>query len=89
MDRLKIDAEELIMALESHNGEVEYFLDLQSGEVVFVADELVGEPDDEIRSAIAADPDRFDHQQRLRRGLTRPPPFLSLLVGPQTHYGPP
>ena len=34
MSRLKIDTEELIMALESHNDGSAFFLDLQSGELV-------------------------------------------------------
>lgn len=59
MSRLIIDAEELIMALESHDPESQYFLDIHTGEVVFVGDEADVGPDDEFQAQFDENPDRF------------------------------
>lgn len=47
------------MALESHCVESEYFLDLETGEVRFLVDEFVADPDDELKELIEEKPDRF------------------------------
>jgi hypothetical protein len=59
MSRLSIDAEELIMALEHHGDESEWLLDLQTGEVLFHADEELVGPDDDLETQIERDPDRY------------------------------
>ena len=58
MTRLLIDAEELITALEYH-GEAEYFLDLQTGEVIFVAAESSVGSDDDLETQTEAEPDCY------------------------------
>lgn len=58
MNRLLIEAEELIAALEYY-GEGEYFLDLQTGEVLLVADGSIAESDDELATQIEAESDRY------------------------------
>lgn len=60
MSRLSIDAQDLIMALENHGEVFQYFVDLQTGEVVFLADEAyVGKADDDLELEIEADPERY------------------------------
>ncbi len=60
MNHLKIDVEELIMALESHDDGGAFFLDLRTGEVLMVIqDEGVSEGNDELREQINADLDRY------------------------------
>jgi hypothetical protein len=58
MSHLSIDAEGLIVALEYH-GEGEWFLDLQTGEVVFIAGNGCSDPDDELEAQMEAEPERF------------------------------
>lgn len=43
MTHILIDADDLIMALEYHGYEAEYFLDLHTGEVLFVPTKLSSE----------------------------------------------
>jgi len=59
MSRLSIDAGELIAAQEHQGEESEWLLDLQTGELLFHADEVLVGPDDELESRIAEAPDRF------------------------------
>ena len=59
MTRISIDAEELIMALEYHGDESESLLDLQTGEVLFVADEGLVGPDEDLAEQIEREPDRY------------------------------
>jgi len=59
MSRLSIEAEELIAALEHQGDESEWLLDIQTGEVVFRADEALVGPDDELEEQIAEEPDRY------------------------------
>jgi hypothetical protein len=59
MSHLLIDAEELIMALEYHGHESQYFLDLQTGEVLFLVDEAYVGPNEELEMQIEAEPDRY------------------------------
>jgi hypothetical protein len=59
MSHLLIDAEELIMALEYHGHESQYFLDLQTGEVLFLADEAYVGPNEELEMQIESEPDRY------------------------------
>ena len=60
MRPIAIDAEELISALQNHDGESEYYLDRDTGEILFCADEnLIGEAAEELRSLIDGNPHRF------------------------------
>lgn len=57
---MTIDAEDLIAALQSHDGESEYYLDLETGEVKLVIDAgIVGEVDEELDDLLESEPDRF------------------------------
>jgi hypothetical protein len=60
MPRPSIDAETIMMALDDHSG-TEYFLDLETGEVVrFSADPAFNEDvEDEFGEAMENNPDRF------------------------------
>lgn len=60
MEHLAIDAEDLIGALQNGFSEIDYYLDLETGEVVFSADEEVsGEPEEEFEALLEEHPDRF------------------------------
>ncbi|MFN2502391.1 MAG: UPF0158 family protein [Pyrinomonadaceae bacterium] len=59
MRNLTIDAEDLIMALQNDESESEYFLDLQTGEVLFRVDEGISQPDEEFESLLEEYPERF------------------------------
>jgi hypothetical protein len=59
MSRLSVDAGELIMALEHHGDESGRVLDLQTGEVLFLADEALVGPDDDLEEQIEREPDRY------------------------------
>ena len=56
---LLIDADELIIALEDHSDESQYFLDLQTGEVLLLIDESIVGPTDDLEMRLEAEPDRF------------------------------
>ena len=53
-----VNADELIMALESTDSEVEWYLDLSSGAVVPVVGDLLDE-DPSMAAALESEPDRF------------------------------
>ncbi len=60
MSHLKINAEDLIMALEDHSYEVTHFIDLNTGEVLPVFMDIgFDENNDEILERIEADPLRY------------------------------
>ncbi|HYY69306.1 MAG TPA: UPF0158 family protein [Terriglobales bacterium] len=59
MARLLIDTEEMIMALEDHGGP-RYFLDVETGEIVWVADPP-GREEDDLAERIEDDPQRYRH----------------------------
>ena len=47
------------MALEYHGHESQYFLDLQTGEVLLLADEAYVGPNEELETQIEDEPDRY------------------------------
>ncbi len=47
------------MALEHHGDESEWLLDLQTGEVLFHADEALVGSDDDLETQLEAEPDRY------------------------------
>jgi len=58
MNPIKIDAEDLTMALQCNDFGFEYYLDRSTGEVVFLGDDVV-EEDEKLRQLLEHDPDRF------------------------------
>ena len=59
MNRLPIDAEEIILAMETHDPNVEHLLDRQTGEIVFLRDPGLGDVDEDTRERVEADPERY------------------------------
>lgn len=58
--RLKIDIEDLTMAMEESSYEHEYFLDLRTGEMLLISDYMDSEETAQVRKKIDDDPDRFE-----------------------------
>lgn len=58
MSRITIEAEDLILALQSYD-ESESFLDRQTGEILFLVDEGIAGPNDELETLIDENPTRF------------------------------
>jgi len=59
MRKLRVDFEEVVMAMEDQ-GTMEWYLDVQSGEVIPVPEEgTLGEEDSELSDMIDANPSRF------------------------------
>lgn len=56
MAAIRIDVEDLIMALDDHSGLVEWYLDRETGEVLRRSDELLGEEDEELGARIETNP---------------------------------
>ena len=49
----------LFWAMESQSGEVDYYLDKQTGQILQVSDGLFGDDEDEIRDEVEDNPDRY------------------------------
>lgn len=58
MGRIQIDTDMLICALEDHNFEVHYYLDIKTGEIVTLTDLGIPE-EDELRECIDKEEDRY------------------------------
>ena len=56
---LAIDAEDLIGALQNGYAELDYYLDLDTGEIVLSGEEGVVESDEELKGLLDEYPDRF------------------------------
>jgi len=67
--QLKIDSEDLIMALEDHSDAFEYFIDLENGNVVILSSDFFDEEefedeefdDEELDEEDLIDPDGYNH----------------------------
>ena len=59
MTGIRIDADELTMALEDNSGMAEWYLDRETGEVLRASDALLGEDDEDLAARIEADPKRY------------------------------
>src|SRR3989344_3048121 len=59
MAELRIDTDELIMALEDNSGMAECYLDRETGEVLRVSDALLGGEDEDLAAQIEAEPKRY------------------------------
>ena len=60
MARIKIDADELMMAMEDHGGFLSYYLDNETGEILLESEdsELLGEVDG-LAQGLEEEPDRY------------------------------
>jgi hypothetical protein len=58
--RLKVDLDELCYALDDSSYEHSYYLDLQSGELLFVSDYVDMEEAEKLKKHIDDDPDRYE-----------------------------
>ena len=59
MARIRIDAEELVMALDDHDALVTWHLDRESGELLRISEALFGDEDQELGMRIDAEPARY------------------------------
>lgn len=59
MAAIRINADDLIMALDDHGGLVEWYLDRETGEVLCACDTLLGDEDEELSARIEAEPERY------------------------------
>jgi hypothetical protein len=61
--RLKIDLDELCYALENNSFEQDYYLDLETGEILMISDYMDTEDTEEteeLREQLEEDPDRYE-----------------------------
>ena len=58
---LKIDLDELCEAMEDSSYEREYYLDLKTGEVLFVSDYTDDEETEKLKDRVEKDFDRYEH----------------------------
>ncbi len=61
---LKIDLDELFSAIEDSSYEHEYYLDLATGEILFISDYMDDEETRKLRDRIEDDPDRYERIPR-------------------------
>ncbi len=59
MARIRIDAEELVMALDDHDVLATWHLDRESGELLRISDALLDDDDQELGARIEAEPARY------------------------------
>jgi hypothetical protein len=59
MARIRINADEMIMALDDHDDLVTWYLDRENGELLRVSEALLGDEDEELSARIEAGPDRY------------------------------
>jgi len=57
---LKIDLDELCSAIEDNSYEHEYYLDLETGEILFLSEYPDDEEAEKLRDRIDDDPDRYE-----------------------------
>ncbi|GEM_PF-54488 len=65
MQRLSIDTEMLIMALEDHSMEHGHYLDRKTGEVIMVPEGGLEDVDDDLAEVMENEPSRFEHIEPL------------------------
>jgi hypothetical protein len=56
---LRINLEDLYLAMDNNFYELEYYLDLESGEVIMVSAEMDEPEMENLKEAVAGDPDRY------------------------------
>ena len=57
---LKIDLDELYDAMENSSYEVEYYLDLETGEILFVSEDMDDEETGKLKNQIEEELDRYE-----------------------------
>ncbi|MBA7679259.1 hypothetical protein ES703_87546 [subsurface metagenome] len=57
---LRIDLDELCSAAEDSSYEHEYYLDLETGEILFLSDYMDDEESEKLRDRIDEEPDRYE-----------------------------
>ena len=57
---LNIDVDELCSAMEDSSYEYNYYLDLQTGEILFISDYMDDEEIDRLRDQLDEEPDRYE-----------------------------
>jgi hypothetical protein len=57
---LKIDLDELCSAMEDSSYEYEYYLDLETGEILFISDYMDDEETGKLKDQINENPDRYE-----------------------------
>jgi len=57
---LKIDLDELCEAMENSSYENEYYLDLETGEILFLSEYMDDEETEKLRERLDDDPDRYE-----------------------------
>ncbi len=58
--RLKLDMDELCSAMEDGSYEHDYYLDLETGEIVFLSEYMDNEDSEGLKERIEDEPDRFE-----------------------------
>ncbi len=60
MARIKIDADELMMAMEDHGGYLSHYLDKEMGKILLTSEDLgLSDEDDDLAQRLAEEPDRY------------------------------
>jgi len=59
MARIRIDAEELVMALDDHDELAEWYLDRESGELLRISREFFDAEDEALGKRVEAAPERY------------------------------
>lgn len=60
MARIKIDADELMMAMENHGGSLSYYLDTETGKIRLKSEDWgLPEEDDDLAQRLEEEPDRY------------------------------
>lgn len=57
---LKIDLEDLCLAMENSSYDLDYYLDLETGEVIFISDYMDDANLEELKGRIDENPDRYE-----------------------------
>ncbi|MCL0082077.1 UPF0158 family protein [Dehalococcoidia bacterium] len=57
---LKIDLDEVCWAMEDTSYEHDYYLDLKTGEILFISDDMDNEETEKLRDKIDETPDRYE-----------------------------
>jgi len=58
--RLKIDLDELCSAMDDSSYEHDYYVDLKTGEILFLSDYMEDEEREKLRDRIDEEPDRYE-----------------------------
>jgi hypothetical protein len=62
---LRIDLDELCSAMEDSSSEQEYYLDLETGDIVFLSEYVDDEEAEKLRDTIENEPERYERIPRV------------------------